>query len=105
MPGSFRIGRIADIDIEANVSWLVILVLLTFSLAVSWFPAAAPGQSALTYWVLGFIAALLLFASVLLHDVAHSLVATARGLPVKRIPLFLLPGVAAISPQPQTPGV
>src|SRR5260370_36972229 len=105
MPGSFRIGRIADIDIEANVSWLVILVLLTFSLAVSWFPAAAPRQAAITYWVLGFIAALLLFASVLLHELAHSLVATARGLPVKSITLFLFGGVSDIAREPQSPGV
>jgi Zn-dependent protease len=75
--------RIAGIDIEANVSWLVILVLLTFSLAVSWLPATAPRQSTLTYWVLGFIAALLLFVSVLLHELAHSLVARARGLSVE----------------------
>jgi Zn-dependent protease/CBS domain-containing protein len=105
MPGSFRIGRIAAIDIEANVSWLVVLVLLTFSLAVSWFPAAAPRQSAITYWVLGFIAALLLFASVLLHELAHSLVATARGLPVKSITLFLFGGVSDIAREPQSPGV
>ena len=105
MPGSFRIGRIAGIDIEANVSWLVIVVLLTFSLAVSWFPATVPRQSTLTYWVLGFIAALLLFVSVLLHELAHSLVARARGLPVKSITLFIFGGVSNLQQEPQTPGV
>jgi Zn-dependent protease/CBS domain-containing protein len=105
MPGSLRIGRIAGIDIEVNVSWLVILVLLTFSLAVSWFPATVPRQSTLIYWVLGFIAALLLFVSVLLHELAHSLVARARGVPVKRITLFIFGGVSDLEQEPQTPGV
>jgi Zn-dependent protease len=105
MPGSFRIGRIAGIDIEINVSWLVILVLLTFSLAVSWFPATVPRQSTLIYWTLGFIAALLLFVSVLLHELAHSFVARARGLPVKRITLFIFGGVSDLQQEPQSPGV
>jgi Zn-dependent protease len=105
MPGSFRIGRIAGIDIEVNVSWLVILVLLTFSLAVNWFPATVPRQSTLIYWVLGFIAALLLFVSVLLHELAHSLVARARGVPVKRITLFIFGGVSDLEQEPQSAGV
>jgi Zn-dependent protease/CBS domain-containing protein len=105
MPGSFRIGRIAGIDIQVNVSWLVILVLLTFSLAVSWFPATVPRQSTLIYWVLGFIAALLLFVSVLLHELAHSLVARARGVPVKSITLFIFGGVSDLEQEPQTPGI
>jgi Zn-dependent protease/CBS domain-containing protein len=105
MPGSFRIARIAGINIEANVSWLVVVVLLAFSLAVTWFPSAAPGQSAATYWILGFIAALLLFASVLLHELAHSLVARARGLPVSSITLFIFGGVSNLQQEPQSPGV
>jgi Zn-dependent protease/CBS domain-containing protein len=105
MPGSFRIGRIAGIEIDANISWLVILVLLTFSLAVSWFPTAVPRQSAGVYWALGFIAAILLFASVLAHELAHSLVARARGLPVKSITLFIFGGVSDIEREPQSPGV
>jgi Zn-dependent protease/CBS domain-containing protein len=105
MPGSFRIGRVAGIDIQVNVSWLVILVLLTFSLAVSWFPTTVPRQSTLIYWVLGFIAALLLFVSVLLHELAHSLVARARGVPVKSITLFIFGGVSDLQQEPQSPGV
>jgi Zn-dependent protease/CBS domain-containing protein len=105
MPGSFRIGRIAGIDIEANVSWLIILVLLTFSLAVSWFPAAVHGLSPVTYWVLGFIASLLLFVSVLLHELAHSLVARARGLQVSSITLFIFGGVSNLQQEPQSAGV
>jgi Zn-dependent protease/CBS domain-containing protein len=105
MPNSFRIATIAGIDIDVNVSWLIILVLLTFSLAVTWFPATVPGQAAPTYWVLGFIAALLLFVSVLLHELAHSLVARARGLPVKSITLFIFGGVSNLQQEPQSPGI
>jgi Zn-dependent protease len=105
MSSSFHIARISGINIEANVSWLIVLVLLTFSLAVSWFPAAAPRQPVLVYWGLGFIAALLLFVSVLLHELAHSLVARARGVPVKSITLFIFGAASNLEQEPQTPGV
>jgi Zn-dependent protease len=94
MPGSLRIARIAGIDIEANVSWLLVLVLLTWSLAVDRFPAMVAGQPAGTYWVLGLIAALL-FASVLVHERAHSLVDKARGLLVKSIMWSAVPVACA----------
>ena len=85
MPGSLRIGKIAGIDIFIHVSWLIILVLLTWSLAIGWFAALYPGWSRLTYWIVSLLAALLLFVSVLLHELAHSLVARRRGLPVKNM--------------------
>lgn len=105
MPGSFRIFKIAGISIEINVSWLIILVLLTSFLALDWYPQAASGYPAVTYWSLGLLAALLLFASVLVHELAHSLVAKARGLPVKSITLFIFGGVSDIEREPQSPGV
>lgn len=73
MPGSFRIGKIAGIDIDINVSWIIVLVLLTVSLATGWFPQLYPGWSTVTYWVVSLISALLLFVSVRLHELAHSL--------------------------------
>jgi len=79
MPGSFRIGRIAGIDIYINFSWFIIIIFLTFSLAVGWFPAVIRGYSAVAYTILGLLSSLLLFVSVLLHELAHSLVARARG--------------------------
>ncbi|HEU0027762.1 MAG TPA: site-2 protease family protein [Ktedonobacterales bacterium] len=105
MPGSIRIFKIAGIGIEINLSWLIILVLLTASLAVDWFPSAAPRYPVLVYWLLGLIAALLLFASVLVHELSHSLVAKARGLPVKSITLFIFGGVSDIEREPQSPGI
>src|SRR6266699_5137258 len=60
MPGSFRIGKIAGIDIDINVSWIIILVLLTVSLATGWFPQLYPGWSTATYWLTAFLSSLLL---------------------------------------------
>lgn len=105
MPGSFRLFRVAGIDIEVNISWLIILALLTSSLALQWFPDAAGGYSPVAYWALGLVAALALFASVLVHELAHSLVARARGLPVKSITLFIFGGVSDIEREPQSAGV
>ena len=105
MPGSFRLFNIAGINIEVNISWLIILVLLTWSLALTWLPAAAPNQPQAVYWVLGLLAAILLFSSVLLHELAHSLVAKARGLPVNSITLFIFGGVSDLEREPQSPGV
>jgi len=105
MPGSLRIGQIAGIDIYINVSWIVILVLLTWSLAVSWFPSIYPGWSVGTYWIVSLIAAILLFVSVLLHELAHSVVARARGLPVHNITLFIFGGISNIEQEPPSAGV
>src|SRR5438034_10890507 len=84
MPGSIRLGKIAGIDIYIHVSWLIIVVLLTWSLDIQ-FSASYPGWGTATYWVVSLIATLLLFAAVLLHELAHSVVARARGLSVKNI--------------------
>lgn len=105
MPGSFRLGTLAGIDIYVNISWLIILVLLTSSLATGWFPSLYPGWSLLLYWITGLVAALLLFLSVLLHELAHSVVARARGLSVKNITLFIFGGVSNIEQEPTKPGV
>jgi Zn-dependent protease/CBS domain-containing protein len=105
MPGSLRIGRITGIDIYINVSWIVILVLLTWSLAVNWFPSIYPGWSVGTYWITSLIAAILLFVSVLLHELAHSVVARARGLPVHNITLFIFGGISNIEQEPTSGGV
>jgi Zn-dependent protease len=105
MPGTFRIGKIAGIDIDIHVSWIIIVVLLTVSLATGWFPQLYAGWSTPTYWLIAFLSSLLLFVSVLLHELAHSLVARRRGLPVKSITLFIFGGVSNIEMEPGTPGI
>jgi Zn-dependent protease/CBS domain-containing protein len=105
MSGSIRLGHLAGIALEINYSWLIILVLLTISLAISWFPQAAPGYPSGTYWGVGFLSAILLFVAVLVHELAHALVARARGVPVRSITLFIFGGVSNLEQEPASPGV
>ena len=100
-PG-FKIGRLFGIDIAIHPSWIIILALMTFSLAESWFPTE--GWSTTTTWTVAFAAALLLFVSVLVHELAHSLVARAQGIPVRSITLFLLGGVSTIESESTSAG-
>jgi Zn-dependent protease len=105
MKGSLRVARIAGIDIAIHYTWIPIFVLIIWSLAVGFFPVEYPGWAAWLYWLTSVVAALLLFVSVLVHELAHSLVAKARGLPVKSITLFLLGGVSNLETEPQKAGV
>jgi len=97
------IGRIFGISIDLDFSWFLIVGLLTWMLAVSYFPAEYHDWSAGEYWLIGFLTALLLFASVLIHELAHSLVAQHYGIEVPRITLFLFGGVSQIATEPPGP--
>lgn len=105
MRTSLPIGKIGGIEIDIHLSWLVIFVLLTVSLAVGWLPFSVPHQPLTEYWLAAIFVVLLFFASVLAHELAHSLVARARGLPVSRITLFIFGGVSNIEREPDSPGV
>ena len=105
MKSSFRLGRIAGIEIGIHYSWLLSFILITWSLAQSFFPQSYPGWDMATYWVTGILAALFLFLSVLVHELAHSLVAIARGLSVQGITLFIFGGVSNIKGEPERPSV
>jgi Zn-dependent protease/predicted transcriptional regulator len=101
---SFTIARIGGIAIEIHPSWLLIFALITWSLAVGVFPMQFEDWATATYWIIGAIAALLLFVTVLIHEMAHAVVAIRRGLPVPRITLFIFGGVSHLSRQPRTAG-
>lgn len=105
MPGSLRLGKIAGIEIWLHASWFIIFVLLTWSLAGDWFPTFYPGWSTAAYWGTAVFASLLLFGSVLAHELAHSLVARARGLEVRNITLLIFGGVSNIEREPSRPGI
>jgi Zn-dependent protease len=102
MGRGFRIGRLFGIEIAIHPSWLVIFALVTWSVATSWFNVEP--WSTTTIWVVSVAAALLLFVSVLIHELAHSLVARAQGIPVRSITLFLLGGVSTIESEATSPG-
>lgn len=104
MRSGIRLGRIFGIDIYVDWSWIFIFVLVTWNLAATVFPSLHPGWGLSTNLILGFVASILFFASVLAHELAHSLVAKARGLPVRRIILFIFGGVSNIEREPSSPG-
>src|SRR4051794_16448088 len=99
--GVFKILTVGGIEIKVHWSWAIILLLVTFDLAVGYLPVQMPGEGAVTYWGLGLIAAVLLFVSVLLHELSHSFVAQARGLKVRDIVLFIFGGVSNIEQEPE----
>ena len=105
MRGSLRLGRIAGIGVGIHYTWLFAFLLITWSLAQGFFPQLYPGWDTITYWITGILAALLLFVSVLLHELAHSLVAQARGLAVRSITLFIFGGVSNIEEEAERPRV
>ncbi|MDD5082289.1 MAG: site-2 protease family protein [Dehalococcoidales bacterium] len=105
MKGAIKIGRIAGIEISVHYTWILAFLLFTWLLASAFFPQSYPNWSAAAYWITGALAALLLFISVLIHEIAHSLVAKARGLPVKGITLFIFGGVSNIESEPDKPKV
>ena len=94
MGGAFSLGRIFGIQFRIHYSWFIIFVLITGSLSWQYFPYTYPEWSAPTYWLTGIATSLLFFASVVAHELAHSLVARANDIPVKSITLFLFGGVA-----------
>jgi Zn-dependent protease len=102
---SLRLGRIGSIDINVNVTWLVILGLLIYWLRTGYIAQNAPAMGALSSWLASAVGALALFASVLAHELAHSLVAVRNGLPIRRITLFIFGGIAHMESEPRTPGV
>jgi Zn-dependent protease/predicted transcriptional regulator len=105
MKSSWRLMRIAGIDIGIHYTWILIFVLLSWSLAQYFFPQMYRGWDTITYWITGVVAALLLFGSVLLHELAHSLVAQARGMTVTSITLFIFGGVSNLEEEPEKPKI
>jgi Zn-dependent protease/CBS domain-containing protein len=100
---SVRLFTIRGIEVGVHASWLVIFGLVTWSLASSYFPQAVPGIDAPEAWVLGAISAILLFASVLIHELAHSFVARSRGLDARSITLFIFGGVSNLAGEAKRP--
>ena len=97
---TISIGRILGIPIGVDPSWFLIFALLTWMLAASYFPVEFAGWPTAQYWVVGAITSLLLFGSVILHELGHSVVALRYKIPVKSITLFVFGGVAQIEAEP-----
>jgi Zn-dependent protease len=95
--------RVRGIPIRLDAGWLVIFGLVTWTLAAGYFPHVLPERSSATYWVSGVIAAALLFAALLLHELSHALAALDQGVPVSGITLHVFGGVSQLDAEPPTP--
>lgn len=104
---SIRVGRIFGIQVAVHYSWFIIFALVLWSLATQLFPSRGwyPGLSTATYWVMSVVTTTFFFASVLIHELSHSLVARRRGVPVTSITLFIFGGISNISREPESPGM
>lgn len=103
---SWRIGRVFGIPLEVNPTWLLIFGLVAVTLAFSYFPAIGV-VAGLPVWIrlaMGVITALLFFASIVAHELSHSLVARWGGIRIARVTLFMFGGVAQMEEEPDRPG-
>ena len=101
MTEGWQIARLWGIPLRIHPTWLVILLISTVAFQRDYQPAGSGGD--LMVWGLAFLTALLLFVSVLLHELGHSLVALSQGVKVRSITLFLLGGVASVDRESATP--
>lgn len=105
MDGVATLFRLWGIPVRVHASWLVIFGLLAWSLSVGYFPHVLPDLPLVAHWANGFLAALLLFVSVLLHELSHSVAALRYGIPVSGITLHIFGGVSQLEREPDRPGV
>jgi len=97
MGSAFNLGKVFGIQLRLHYSWFIIFILVTISLVY-------PYWTNLTYWVIGIVTSLLFFASVVAHELAHSLVGRANGIPIKSITLFIFGGMAHMTKEATRPG-
>jgi Zn-dependent protease len=105
MEARVKLGRIWGIPIGLHPSWFLIFGLVTWSLALGFFPQEYPDLPTAAYWLLGIVTSLLFFGSVLVHELGHALLALRNRIPVRSITLFIFGGVAQIEQEPSSPGV
>ncbi len=101
--GGIPIGKVFGISIRLHYSWFIVFVLVAWSLAASYFPAAYPDWGLSVSIAAGVITSLLFFGSVLAHELMHSVVAQSAGIPVHAITLFIFGGVSQMVQEPKKP--
>jgi Zn-dependent protease len=101
MSRSIKLGRIGGIQIEVDWTWFLAVLFFTWALGdeyhvmfKSWSPS--------TDYIVGFISAVLLFFTVLVHELSHSFTAKAEGLPVNKISLFIFGGISNLAREPES---
>jgi len=97
MKKSIKLFKLFGIDIEIHYSWFFVFLLLAWGLSSYFFPESYPSLTKMQYWTLGIVSSLFLFASVLIHELSHSLVAKKFNIGVSKITLFFFGGIANIT--------
>jgi Zn-dependent protease/predicted transcriptional regulator len=92
--------KIAGVQIAIDYSWLIIFALVLWSLSAGYFPELHPGFPRTEYWMVGIVATVLFFASIVTHELAHAVVANRLGQPIERISLFIFGGMAHLGHEP-----
>ena len=92
--------KLLGFDIKIDLSWLFLVLLVTWTLADGFFPSRYEGYDPVIYWRMGIFGALGLFVSIVIHELAHSVVARRYGIPIKAITLFIFGGVAEMGGEP-----
>jgi Zn-dependent protease/CBS domain-containing protein len=99
-----RLFRLWGIPVEINASWVLVLVFMTWTFATNYYPFYFPETfSGAELWILGFLTAIFLFLSILMHEFSHSIVAVKSGIPIKKITLFMFGGVARMERDVESP--
>lgn len=111
-PGAWRFGifshrlkllSLFGFDVWIDASWALLAALISWTLAQAVFPAMVPELATATYWWMAAVATIALFASIVFHEMAHSLVARRYGIPIRGITLFIFGGVAELEREPPSP--
>jgi Zn-dependent protease/predicted transcriptional regulator len=97
---SIKLFKLLGFEVKIDFSWIIIAVLVAWSLSKGLFPSYYKNLSSQTYWLMGIIGALGLFLSIVAHEFAHSIVASRYGMPMKGITLFIFGGVAEMGEEP-----
>lgn len=105
MRGSYRLFRVFGFEVKLNLTWLLLALLVTWTLAAGLFPVDYPGLAPATYWWMGLAGAVGVLFSIVFHELSHSLVARAFGLDIRGITLFIFGGVAEMEAEPPRPKV
>ncbi|HJU15850.1 MAG TPA: site-2 protease family protein [Stellaceae bacterium] len=99
-----KLFTLAGFTISVDASWLIFAALIGWTLGAGVFPAIAPFLPAEVYWWMAVVGTLGLFLSIVLHELAHALVARRFGMPIRGITLFIFGGVAELQREPTSPG-
>jgi Zn-dependent protease len=103
MQKGFKLFKVIGIQISLDYTWFIIFALVAWTLSQGYFPSVVPGLAMWIYIAMGVVSSLLLFASILLHELSHSYVANRLGMDIRGITLFIFGGIAELSREPDDP--